>query len=61
MKLLDYDFDEGKYVVTIEATHKEIFHICSAIEFAMYSLINDYDKSVMKQLHDFLLKIIAFR
>lgn len=60
MKLLDYDYDEGKYVVTIETTHKELFSVASAIEFANHALINDFEKSVMKQLHDLVLEIISF-
>lgn len=59
MKLLDYDYDEGKYVVTIEATHEELFHVCAAIEFALHALISDYDKAVMQELHDSLLKVIS--
>ena len=58
MELLDYDYDEGKYTITIEATHKELFHICAAIEFASHALISDYDKIIMKELHDSLLKVI---
>ncbi len=59
MQFLDYDYDEGKYVITIEATHKELFHIAGSIEFASHALISDYDKSVMQQLHDFILNVIS--
>lgn len=59
MELLDYDYDEGKYVITIESTHKELFHVCTSIEFANHALISDYDKDVMKQLHDFILHVIS--
>ena len=31
MQLLDYDYDEGKYVITIEATHEELFHVVGSI------------------------------
>lgn len=61
MELLDFDYDEGKYVVTFEATHEELFHIVSSIEFASHALISDYDKNVMQQLHDVLLHIISSR
>lgn len=60
MQLLDHDKDDGKYVVTIEATYKELFHIASAIEFANHALISDYDKDVMQQLHDILLQITDY-
>lgn len=59
MQLLDYDYDEGKYIVTIEATHKELFHVCASIEFANHALISEYDKNIMKQLHDFILDVIS--
>lgn len=60
MLLLDYDYDEGKYVFSIEATHKELFHVASSIEFVSHALISDYDKEIMKQLHDFALHLISW-
>lgn len=58
--MLDYDKDEGKYVITFEATHEELFHIVSSIEFAKSSFISDYDKDVMQKLYDELLHVLSW-
>lgn len=60
MRILDYDKDEGKYMITFEATHKELFHIVSSIEFAKSALISQYDKDVMQKLHDEILYVLSW-
>lgn len=60
MRILDYDKDDGKYVITFEATHKELYHIISSIFSIKSSLISDYDKDIMQKLYDELLYVLSW-
>lgn len=64
--MLDYDKDEGKYVITFEVTHKELFHIVSSLfsvtqcKNTALSFVSDYEKDVMKKFYDELLYVLSW-
>lgn len=66
MKMLDYDKDEGKYVITLELTHKELFHVVSALFSAtqckntVLSFTSDFEENVMKELYGELLHVLSW-
>ena len=59
MKLLDFDYDEGKNIVTFEIKNSEISAICYYLESLIILEGKSEDKRTIQELHDSLLKVIS--
>lgn len=55
MRLLDFDYDEGKNIVTFEAKNSEIYAVCKFLESCMSQ--NENEK--IKELYHILLRVIS--
>lgn len=56
MRLLDFDYDEGKNIVTFEAKNSEIFAVCKFLESCMSQ--NEENEKI-KELYHILLQVIS--
>lgn len=59
MKLLDFDYDEGRNIVTFEMKNSEISAICNQLEFLVLLNAKSEDKKTIQEFHDFLLEVIS--
>ena len=60
MNLLDFDYDEGRNVVTFEMKNSEISAICYCLESLIFLEVKPEDKKIIQELHDSLLKVISY-
>lgn len=59
MKIIDFDYDEGRNIVTFEMKNSEISAICNQLEFLVLLNAKSEDKKTIQEFHDFLLKVIS--